>query len=166
MSATVRPPCATSADHANARAPAVASVRSTARRSSRRAARSWYGSLRSRSARMPPSRAPATVGGSRGAMPPSTSAIELFHRPDDPVAQSHLDGLRRTRDRGLRRLPLVGRERREDVLDELADLRGRIRRRDADAQAREPFADDTHDRAHPVVRARTAALADADLPER
>jgi len=54
----------------------------------------------------------------------------------------------------------------EHVLDEVADLAERIRRRHADAQAGEVFADRGDDRAHPVVSAGPAFLAKADLAER
>src|SRR2546425_7372922 len=155
-SAMVRPLFAISADHANARAPAVASVIETASRSPSRAASSRYRSLRSASARMPPSRARAGA---------TALAIEPLHRARQALAKGDLDRLGRARECRLGGLPFVGGERREDVFGEIGNLGGVVRRRDADAETREVLADGRDDRAHPLVRTRAAALAQPDLAE-
>src|SRR5436305_367602 len=79
----------------------------------------------------PPSRARATA---------VALAIELLHRPGDPVAQRDLDGLGRAGHLRVRDGPLVGVERLEHVLRELSDLPARVRRRDADTHPREALA--------------------------
>src|SRR5256714_167477 len=156
-SATVRAFCATSADQANARAPAVASATVSRWRSSSRDARSRYPSLRSASSRMPPRR----VLESGAAL-----TIELRHRRLGAFTKRDLRGFRRAGEERIRDGALVCFERLEHVLHEVADLAERIRRRDADAEAREVFADRGHDRAHPVVRARSALPAKPDLAKR
>src|SRR6266545_740462 len=155
---TLRRATSTSEAHANARAPPVASAIFVERRSSRRSESARKRSLRSASARMPPSRAvdPSAV----------VLAIELVHRAFDAVADGHLGRLRPADDHLLRLRPLVGRERREHIRGEVPDLGGRIRGRDPEPQSREAFADLTGDRAHPVVRAWSAALAQPHLAER
>src|SRR5207249_1353367 len=154
---TVLRETSTSDAHANARAPAVASAILVERRSSRRSARSRNRSLRSASARMPPRRAadPTAV----------VLAIELVHRSLDAVADRDLRGLGPADDHLVRVSALVRREWREHVLREVGDLDGRIHRGDADPQARKPLADLARDRAHPVVRSRTATLAQPHLAE-
>src|SRR3982751_860989 len=112
MSATVRPASATSADHRNARAPAVASATSTERPSPSRAASSRYLSLSSASARTPPSRAPVAA---------TVLAIELLHRATEPVAKRDLHRLGGPRDLSVGDVALLGGERREHVLREIAD---------------------------------------------
>src|SRR5438552_2836871 len=138
----------TSDAHANARAPAVASAILVERPSSRRSARSRNRSLRSASARMPPRRAadPTAV----------VLAIELVHRSLDAVADRDLRGLGPADDHLVRVSALVRREWREHVLREVGDLDSGIHRGDADPQARKPLADLARDRAHPVVRSRSA----------
>src|SRR5438309_5183259 len=106
---------------------------------------------------MPPRRERATS---------TALTIELRHRRLDPLAKGDLRGFGGAGQRRLGRGALVGIERREHVLDEIADLAKRIRRRDTDAQAWKVLADRGHDRAHAVVRAGAALLAEADLAER
>src|SRR6266550_964470 len=106
---------------------------------------------------MPPSLAPKRV---------AVLAIEPLHRAGQALAKGDLDRLRRPRERRVGGLPLVRCERREDVLDEIGNLGRRIGWRDTDAQARKVLADGRDDRAHAVVRTRTTALAQTDLPER
>src|SRR2546422_8438883 len=155
--ATVRVFCATSADHANARAPAVASATVRRCRSSRRDASSRNGPLWSASSRMPPRRARATS---------TALTIELRHRRLNPFAKRDLGRFRGARERRLRRRALISVERVEHVLHQVTDFAERISRRDADAKPWEVLADRGHDRAHPVVRARSALLAEPDLAER
>src|SRR6266550_6675533 len=157
MSATVRAFWVTSADQANARAPAVASATVRRWRSSRRDASSRKEALLSARSRIPPRRARATS---------TALTIELRHRRLDAFTKRDLGRLRGAGERRLRGGPLVRGERLEHVLDEVADLAEGIRRGDADAQARKVLADRGHDRAHPVVRARSALLAKPDLAER
>src|SRR6267143_1680279 len=155
--ATVRAFRATSADHANARAPAVASATVMRCRSSRRDASSRKETLRSASSRTPPSLARATS---------TALTIELRHRRLGAFTERDLRRFRGARERRLGHGTLVRRERIENVLHEVADLAERIGRRDAHAQAREVFADGGHDRAHPVMSARSTLLAQPDLAER
>src|SRR5438309_2342795 len=155
--ATVRAFSATRADHANARAPAVASVTAMRCRSSSRDASSRYGTLRPASSRMPPRRADESV---------AVLTIELRHRGLNAFPKRDLRRFRGARERRLRRGALVGRERIKHVLHEVADLAKWIGRRDADAQPREVFSDGGHDRAHPVVGAGSTLLPKPDLTER
>src|SRR5207237_3433701 len=116
---------------------------------------------------MPPSRAEEYTSGGvlEGATPPPMSAIERGHRFLDPVAKRDLDRFGGTGDLLVRDGALVRGERREHVLDQVAHLSCRLGGRDADPQPREALAHLGDDRAHPVMRPRTAPLADADLPE-
>src|SRR5207247_1187324 len=154
---TVLRETSTSDAHANARAPAVASAILVERRSSRRSARSRNRSLRSASARMPPRRADVSA---------AVLAIELVHRALDAVADRDLRGLGASDDHLVRLGALIGRERREHVLREVGDLDGRIHRGDAEPQAWKRLADLARDRAHTVVRPRTATLPQSHLAER
>src|SRR6266511_2588472 len=157
-SVTVRRAPSTSAAHANARAPAGASAIATAFRCSRRETRSRKPALRSASERIPPRRAPDPSA--------VALAIEAVHRAADALAHRDLGGFRGLVDDAVGLGPLVRLERGEHVLGEIAfDLARRIGRRDADAQAREALADRRHDRAHPVVRPRTATLAQPHLAQ-
>src|SRR2546430_9448378 len=107
-----------------------------------------------------------TLFRSRAGATSTALTIELRHRRLDALAKRDLRRFRGARERRLRRGALVRIERRQHVSHEIADLAERVGGRDADAQAREVFADRGHDRAHPVVRARPAFLAEPDLPQR
>src|SRR6266850_1493065 len=95
----------TSALHAKARAPAEASATLSVARPSSRSTSSANRSLRSTSARTPPSLA---------VVPPAagfaTLAIELIHRTTQTVARRDLGRLGRAHDRFVRFLTLVGGE--------------------------------------------------------
>src|SRR5687767_7498592 len=159
-STTLRPD-ATSADHAYARPPALASASAIWPRPSSRSRRSRKLELVSASASTPASRGPVSAGAV------AASAIEGVHRAAQPVAERDLGRLGRPRHGRLGGVLLVTGERREHVLREVAvDLAVGRGRRDADAQARKALADGRDDRAHAVVGAGAALLAYPDDPER
>src|SRR5258708_38497606 len=94
----------------------------------------------------------------------AVSAIELIHRALD-VLERDLRGRGRATEHLLGDRLLVVVERRQHVLREIRPL-AQLRGGDADADAREALTHLAHDRAHPVVRARTAGPADAHRAER